>query len=161
MSNNPVSFLFFPFRLTFNYLMDLRSYYFSRFLFFNYLQHCHRYEMSITRRRLMPRPAEYYLHIGLEAGGVLTVDRFPGVEGRGKLQCVQKFWCAAPFSVWHSFILLHPPLRLLHPLEGVIYIDIVFVIAARHGKSQCDIENKPVRVLERLVIVFNMYKLDL
>lgn len=44
----------------------------------------------------MPRPAEYYLRIGLEAGGVLTVDRFPGVEGRGKLQCVQKILVRSP-----------------------------------------------------------------
>lgn len=52
-------------------------------------------------------------------------------------------------------------MRFLHSLEGLIYIDIVFVIAGRHGKSQRDIENKPVGVLERLVIVFNMYKLNL
>lgn len=66
-----------------------------------------------------------------------------------------------PFNVRQSFLLLHPPLRFSHQFEGVIYIDIVLVIAAHHSKSQRHIENKPLIVLEWLVIVFNMYKLNL
>lgn len=129
--------------------MDLRSYYFSRFLFLIIWSIVT--DMKCQSHGEINAAACVWIlsTYGLGAGGVVT-DRFLG----GKKNCrICKIPVCGLFSVWHSFILMHPLLQLLHPLEEVIYIDIIFMITACHGKSQSDIRNKPMWVLEQLIIV--------